>query len=190
MMLAMLNVIANIIGGFSFGYVKRRLSLTSKTVLIITLAVYPTCCSYACIGIFAPFGLRFKPETYVFAFIVGLVNGVIQSTSRVLFADLVPVGFEAAFFSIYAISDKASSAVGPAVAGAIFDNEHVENRVIFVFLLAEALIPLICVYFFVDHRQGMIDSGRLAASEDASTGNQDPEIPTGDAADAQATVAM
>src|SRR4029077_10091466 len=48
---------------------------------------------------------------------VALVMGGSQALSRSLFAQLVPKGKEAEYFSIYEISDKGTSWLGPAFYG-------------------------------------------------------------------------
>ena len=49
----------------------------------------------------------------------GTFVGAMQSFSRVLFADLIPEGEEAEFFSLYAITDKGSSWIGPSAVALI-----------------------------------------------------------------------
>jgi MFS transporter, UMF1 family len=38
-----------------------------------------------------------------------------------VFGELIPPGYEAAFYALYAITDKGSSIFGPAIVGAITD---------------------------------------------------------------------
>jgi UMF1 family MFS transporter len=47
--------------------------------------------------------------------------GGLSSFCRSLFGELIPPGFEAAFYALYAITDKGSSIFGPAIVGAITD---------------------------------------------------------------------
>jgi UMF1 family MFS transporter len=58
---------------------------------------------------------------YPVAVVYGFVLGGFSSFCRALFGELVPPGFEAAFYSLYAITDKGSSVFGPAIVGAITD---------------------------------------------------------------------
>jgi UMF1 family MFS transporter len=53
--------------------------------------------------------------------IYGFVLGGLSSYCRALFGELIPPGYEAAFYALYAITDKGSSVFGPAVVGAITD---------------------------------------------------------------------
>lgn len=47
--------------------------------------------------------------------------GGLSSFCRSLFGELIPPGFEATFYALYAITDKGSSIFGPAIVGAITD---------------------------------------------------------------------
>jgi len=53
--------------------------------------------------------------------VYGFVMGGLSSFCRSLFGELIPPGFEAAFYALYAITDKGSSVFGPAIVGAITD---------------------------------------------------------------------
>ena len=44
-----------------------------------------------------------------------------QSFSRVLFAEMIPVGYESEFFSLYAVTDKGSAFLGPMVIAILSD---------------------------------------------------------------------
>lgn len=135
-------------------------------------------CVWASIGIFLDgFGFRSKMELTVSAIITGLVLGVTQSTFRVIFASLIPIGYETILFCIYESGANFSSTVGPNVAGAIMANTNADNRFIFLFIFCEAVITVILFYFFVDHRQGMIDSGRLLVAPEEQTPGESEEGP-------------
>src|SRR3978361_1686752 len=56
---------------------------------------------------------------YVLGAVYGFVLGGLSSYCRALFGELVPPGFEAAFYALYAITDKGSSVFGPAIVGAL-----------------------------------------------------------------------
>jgi MFS-type transporter involved in bile tolerance (Atg22 family) len=64
----------------------------------------------------ANFGCR-----YPLGIVYGFVMGGLSSFCRSLFGELIPPGFEAAFYALYAITDKGSSIFGPAIVGAITD---------------------------------------------------------------------
>jgi MFS-type transporter involved in bile tolerance (Atg22 family) len=74
----------------------------------------------------------------------------------------------AAFFSIFAMIKYAAKSVGPLVFEAINANSNLDDRHVFLFLLGEFVAALLILYFFVDYRQGMVDSGRLIVSKNPS----------------------
>ena len=56
-------------------------------------------------------------EFYAVAATVGFVMGGTQALSRSLFSFLIPKGHEAEYFSVYEISDKGTSWLGPLTVG-------------------------------------------------------------------------
>ena len=66
-------------------------------------------------------GLQQPWEMYPLGAVYGFVMGGLSSFCRSFFGELIPPGFEAAFYALYAITDKGSSVFGPAVVGAITD---------------------------------------------------------------------
>ena len=56
-------------------------------------------------------------EFYVMGAFAGLVMGGSQALSRSIFAQLVPKGMEAEYFSIYEVGDKGTSWLGPPTFG-------------------------------------------------------------------------
>jgi MFS transporter, UMF1 family len=58
-------------------------------------------------------------QFYAVAVGIGLVLGGTNALSRSLFSQLVPAGREAEYFSVYKIGERATSAVGPLLFGAI-----------------------------------------------------------------------
>lgn len=89
---------------------------------------------------------------YPLGLVYGLVLGGLGSYCRALFAELVPPGYEAAFFALYAVTDKGSSVVGPAVVGAIADRAG-EIRPAFWFLAGLVAVPG-PVFWYVDLERG------------------------------------
>lgn len=56
-------------------------------------------------------------EFFIMAALVGIVMGGSQALSRSLFSLMIPVGKEAEYFSLYEITDKGTSWLGPLVFG-------------------------------------------------------------------------
>lgn len=86
--------------------------------------------------------------------------GGLSSYCRSFFGQLIPPGSEAAFYALYAITDKGSSAVGPAVVGIIVDTTG-SIRPAFIFLAIIILLPL-PLMMLVDAEKGRADAARIA----------------------------
>ena len=86
--------------------------------------------------------------------------GGISSYARSFFGRLIPPGSEAAFYALFAITDKGSSAVGPAIVGAIVDATGT-IRPAFFFLAVLIAVPAPLIWM-VDVEQGQADAVRLA----------------------------
>jgi UMF1 family MFS transporter len=70
---------------------------------------------------FGSFGLQQQWEMYPLGAVYGFVLGGLGSYTRSVYGELVLEGAEAQFFALFAVTDKGSSVVGPAVVGAITD---------------------------------------------------------------------
>jgi UMF1 family MFS transporter len=66
-------------------------------------------------------GLQQPWEMYPLGAVYGFVMGGLSSFCRSFYGELIPPGFEATFYALYAITDKGSSIFGPAIVGAITD---------------------------------------------------------------------
>jgi UMF1 family MFS transporter len=79
--------------------------------VIVTLVIW--------IGIlfYAYFFVHTATEFYIMGGFAGLVMGGSQALSRSIFAQLVPHGKEAEYFSLYEVGDKGTSWLGPPTFG-------------------------------------------------------------------------
>lgn len=109
-------------------------------------------------------GITNKNEIFVVAFVFGFLYGGIQGYCRSFFGELVPRGLEANMFALYAVTDKGSSAVGPAVVGLITDLTH-EIRWAFAFLgfMIAVSIPLMAR---IDVVRGKVTAERWSAERE------------------------
>ncbi|KAI2815424.1 hypothetical protein CBS63078_8096 [Aspergillus niger] len=105
-------------------------------------------------------GLQQPWEMYPLGVIYGLVMGGLSSYCRSFFGELIPPGYEAAFYALYAITDKGSSVFGPAIVGIITDR-YGEIRPAFVFLAVLILLPL-PLMLLVDVERGKRDALSLS----------------------------
>lgn len=167
--LGLINVISTttgVIGAFSWSFISRRLKLQPHKTILACIALFEVIPIYGLLG-YLPFvqrwgvgGLQAPWEMYPLAAIYGFVLGGLSSYCRSLFGELIPPGSEAAFYALYAITDKGSSVFGPAIVGAIIDASG-EIRPAFWFLAVLVGLPAPLIYF-VNVDRGKRDGELLA----------------------------
>ncbi|KAI4290052.1 MAG: hypothetical protein L6R35_000674 [Caloplaca aegaea] len=148
--LAMINVVVTlfgITGAFAWSKVSRFFGLAPAQTIVACICLFELIPLYALLG-YVPavkklgfLGLQQPWEVYVLGAVYGIVLGGLSSYCRSLFGELIPPGSEAAFYALYAITDKGSSIFGPAIVGAITDR-YGNIRPAFVFLAVLISIPL------------------------------------------------
>ncbi|KAJ5306523.1 MFS transporter family protein [Penicillium antarcticum] len=83
-------------------------------------------------------------EIFPLGIIHGIVSGGLESYCRSFFGLLIPPGSEAAFYALYAATDKGSSFIGPAVIGILIDaTGQVRTGFFFIAVLIVLPIPLV-----------------------------------------------
>ena len=167
--LGIINVIATmmgLVGAFGWSAVSRRFGLKTHQTILVCIGLFELIPLYGLLG-YLPFvqrwgviGLQQPWEMYPLAAIYGLVMGGLSSYCRGLFGELIPPGSEAAFYALYAITDKGSSVFGPTIVGAIMDKTH-SIRPAFWFLAALIGMPAPLVYF-INVERGKVDAANLA----------------------------
>ncbi len=103
-------------GAIAFNWVAGRLG--SRRTIMITLAIW----MFAVMLIY--FWVYSVNQFYVAAAIVATVIGGSQALSRSLFSFMIPKGQEAEYYSVYEISDKGTSWLGPLFFGAALSLTH------------------------------------------------------------------
>ncbi|KAH7052490.1 autophagy-related protein 22-like protein [Linnemannia elongata] len=156
---AILVPLSALIGTYLWLFIQRRLNLTSKQTLLAISVCFALVPIYVLIGFSGVFGLVYKVEIWPTLIYFGLMLGAFQSFSRVLYASLIPRNKEAEFFSLYGITDKSSSWLGPLITGAIIENN--DTRWGFVFPLAMMVIPLFIIWW-VDVERGISDAEKFS----------------------------
>lgn len=111
---------------------------------------------------------------YPLGLLYGFVLGGLSSYCRSLYGELIPPGYEAAFYALYAITDKGSSVFGPAIVGMIVDRTG-GIRPAFWFLLCLIIAPgFILVWIDVDRgRKDGQKIGLLIKAADGLEGTED-----------------
>ncbi|KAL4885376.1 autophagy-related protein 22-like protein [Aspergillus karnatakaensis] len=171
--LGMINVItmvAGVFGAFSWSYISRVLNLRASQTIIACILLFELVPLYGLLG-FIPavknlgyLGLQQPWEMFPLGVVYGIVMGGLSSYCRSFFGELIPPGYEASFYSLYAITDKGSSIFGPAIVGFITDR-YGEIRPAFFFLAVLIILPL-PLMLLVDVDRGKRDALTLARLEE------------------------
>ena len=168
--LGLINVIATVagvLGAFSWSYLSRLFGLRASQTIVACICLFEVIPLYGLLGFipavqrYGTFGLQQPWEMYPLGAIYGFVLGGVSSYCRSFFGELIPHGFEAAFYALYAVTDKGSSVFGPAIVGAITDR-YGEIRPAFVFLAVLIFLPL-PLMLLVDVDRGKKDAAEMAA---------------------------
>jgi UMF1 family MFS transporter len=100
-----------IVGAISFQHIAGRMG--NKRAVMLALVVWTLLMAYVAAGVST------KQEFYLLVAAAGFIMGGSQALSRSIFSFLIPKGEEAEYFSLYEISDKGSSLLGPVVLGSV-----------------------------------------------------------------------
>lgn len=169
--LGMINVISTlsgVFGAFGWSWISRVLSLKPHQTILVCIALFELIPIYGLLG-YLPFvqrwgviGLQQPWEMYPLAAVYGLVLGGLGGYCRSLFGELIPPGSEAAFYALYAITDKGSSVFGPTIVGAIIDRTG-SIRPAFWFLGALVGLPAPLIWL-INVERGKLEGDKLAKS--------------------------
>lgn len=167
--LAFINVIVTlcgVLGAFAWNALSRWFKLRPSQTIFACICLFEVIPIYGLLG-YVPaikrlgvFGLQQPWEMYPLGAVYGFILGGLSSYCRSLFGELIPPGSEAAFYALYAITDKGSSIFGPAIVGAITDR-YGEIRPAFVFLAVLIFVPL-PLMALVDVDRGKRDGAEMA----------------------------
>ncbi|MFN8381775.1 MAG: MFS transporter [Anaerolineales bacterium] len=118
----------------------------AKQSVIVSLVIWAGVVIYAYGGLKGPTATA---QFFVLGVFIALVMGGSQAISRSLFAQMIPNGKEAEFFSFYEISERGTSWIGPLVFGLanqIFGNLRIAIlSLIFFFIMGLILLPFVNV---------------------------------------------
>jgi UMF1 family MFS transporter len=135
----------------------------AKRAIIISLVIW------SFVVIYAYFGMKGSSRVLEFTLlgvVIGIVLGGSQAISRSLFAQMIPLGKEAEFYSFYEISDRGTSWIGPLVFGLV--NQMAGNlrpailSLIFFFVVGLIALP------FVDEKKAVEDVKKYDARQIAT----------------------
>ena len=177
-LISLIGTLTGVVGAFSWSKLSQWLNIRPSQTIIACICLFEVIPVYGLLGYIPAIqrlgylGLQQPWEMYPLGGIYGFVLGGLSSYCRSLFGELIPPGSEAAFYALYAITDKGSSVFGPAIVGAITDR-YGEIRPAFVFLAVLIFIPL-PLMLLVD-----VDRGKREGMEMVKEleGQQDSKMP-------------
>lgn len=165
---ALIAPICALLGTIFFFFIQRTFKISSKTMLIVILCMMGCIPIYCAIGLVSnTIGLRKEWEIYAITSVYGSIIGAAQSFSRVLFAELIPVGDESEFFSLYAVTDKGSAFLGPMIIAILSDYTN-QPRYGLLFLAALIIIPIPLIITKVDMTKGKKECVNFIQEQDGT----------------------
>ena len=165
-LIGLTGTVVGVIGAFTWSKISSAFGIKPSQTIIACICLFEVIPLYGLLGFvpaikqFGAFGLQQPWEMYPLGAVYGFVLGGISSYCRGVFSELIPPGFEAAFYALYAITDKGSSVFGPAIVGAITDR-YGEIRPAFVFLAVLIFLPL-PLMLLVDVERGKAEAAKMA----------------------------
>lgn len=142
-------------GATIFNYVAKAVG--AKRAVIISLVIWTGTVVYAYSY------LQTKRDFFIMGAVLGIVLGGAQALSRSLYSRMIPQGQEAEYFSLYEVSDKGTSWLGPLLFGLALQLSGSYRTAILslvtLFVLGLGLLIL------VDVRKAELESGNVATVE-------------------------
>jgi len=96
-------------GALSFNQIAKYFH--AKKTILFSLIIWTIAIMYAFLFLNSELGY------FILAGVIALVLGGTQALSRSLYSNLIPIGKEAEYFSLYEVSDRGTSLIGPLVFG-------------------------------------------------------------------------
>lgn len=173
-MISITVMISGVLGASLLPSLQRRMGWSNVQTIVACLFLMECIPLYGLLGYLSPIkalgvgGLQQWWEIYPCAFIFGAVMAGLSSYCRAVLGHLIPPGKETAFFGLFGVVDKGSSAVGPAVVGRIVDvTGNIRPSFIFLAVIVALPIPLI---WMVDVERGRGDARRMVGVKGEDTG--------------------
>lgn len=138
-------------GALAFNYLAKLVG--TKRALVLSLLIWTGTVLYA-------YGfLKTQTQFFVLGAVIGIVLGGSQALSRSIFSLMIPAGEEAEYFSLYEVSERGTSWLGPLTfgLGLQYTGSYRIAILSLVIFFALGLIPLL----MVNVRKGAIDAGNL-----------------------------
>lgn len=170
-LISVISTTTGIAGALSWSWISRHFRLKPHQTLLACVALFELIPLYGLLG-YLPFvrawgviGLQRAWEMFPLAAVYGFVLGGLSSYCRAVYGELIPPGSEAAFYALYAITDKGSSVFGPFIVASIIEATG-DIRPAFWFLAVLVGLPAPLIYF-VNVERGKLEAEKLARVIDA-----------------------
>jgi UMF1 family MFS transporter len=136
-------------GSLLFNYVAKGIG--SKHAIVVSLLIWTGCLIYA-------YGfLQTAFQFFILAAVIGIVLGGSQALSRSVYSLMIPRGQEAEYFSLYEVSERGTSWLGPLLFGLSLQLTG-SYRIAIVSLVIFFILGLVLL-FRVDVRKAAIEAG-------------------------------
>lgn len=139
------------LGAKLFNYLSQRYS--TKISLIISLIIWVLIIFYAYLFLNSTTGF------YALGIAIGLVLGGSQALSRSIYSLMIPKGKESEYFSLYEISERGTSWIGPLVFG--LSLQFTSSYRFAILSLALFFIIGLILLFKVDVKQAALEAGNI-----------------------------
>jgi UMF1 family MFS transporter len=136
-------------GATIFNYIAKVVG--TKRAIMISILVWTATVFYAYSF------LQTKRDFFVLGAIIGIVLGGSQALSRSLFSLMIPKGQEAEYFSLYEVSDKGTSWMGPFLFGFVYQMTNNYRQAILS--LAILFVLGLIILSIVNVRKAIVDAG-------------------------------
>ena len=133
----------------AIGFQRLAAATDAKRAIMVSLVIWTATIIYLYAGV------RSTRDFFIAAAVVAIVMGGSQALSRSLFAQLIPKGKEAEYFSIYEVSDKGTSWLSPVVFGLALQFTHSYRLAILSLLIF--FVAGLFVLAGVDVKRGQAD---------------------------------
>lgn len=139
-------------GALAFGYLARWLG--SRRAIMVSLVIWLG------VSVYTYAILQTKLQFFIMGGVIAIVLGGSQALSRSLFSLMIPEGQEAEYFSLYEVSERGTSWLGPLLFGLVLQNTGSYRAAILsiaIFFTAGLLLLT-----FVNVRRAIVESGNVA----------------------------
>lgn len=139
-------------GALAFGYLARWIG--SRRAIMFSLVIWLG------VSVYTYAFLQTKLQFFIMGGVIAIVLGGSQALSRSLFSLMIPQGQEAEYFSLYEISERGTSWLGPLLFGLVLQNTgSYRSAILSIALFFTLGLGLL---IFVNVRRAIVESGNIA----------------------------